>query len=74
MTRQLKGLSLKLAHDLCAEIPRLGIIEECINDPLCNIILDDPVIMKVYDDHIVIDLGGKKAFLSENDFVSIEVR
>lgn len=74
MTRHIKGLPLKLAHDLCAEIPRLGIIEEHIDDDLCTIILDDPVILKIYDNSIVIDLGGKKAFLACSEFIAIEAR
>lgn len=74
MTRQIKGLSQKLAYDLCEEIPRLGIIEKCLGEPLCDIILDDCAILKSYDDRIVIDLGGKKAFLACTEFISIEIR
>lgn len=73
MTRQVNGISVKTAHDLCAAVPRIGMIEHHIGDDLCSLILDDAVIIKVYDDCIVFDLGGIKEFLSAEDFISLEV-
>lgn len=73
MTRQICGISKLLAHDLCKEFPRLGIIEHHIDDDMATLILDTPVILKAYDDHITLDLGGKLAFISSNDFVSIKI-
>ena len=74
MQRQVNGISAKTAHDLCAEVPRIGMIEHHIGDDLCSLILDDNVIIKVYDDCVVFDLGGIKEFLSEEDFESITIR
>lgn len=74
MTRHIKGLEPITAHNLCKELPRLGIIEHHINDELTTLILDSSVIMKVYDDHIVLDLGGKLAFLSDIEFEAVEIR
>ena len=74
MTRHIKGLEPVTAHNLCADFPRLGIIELHTYDELTTLILDSSVIMKVYDDHIVLDLGGKLVFLSDIDFEAIEIR
>lgn len=71
--RQIKGISVKLTYDLFTEIPHLGTVEHQIGDNLCNIILNDSVIIKVYDDCVVFDLGGKKEFLLAEDFISLEV-
>lgn len=73
MKRQVNGISVKTAHDLCAAVPRIGMIEHQIGDDLCSLILDDNVIIKVYDDHVVFDLGSTKEFLSAEDFRSLEV-
>ena len=73
MTRQICGISKQLAHDLCEEFPRLGFIEHHIDDDMTSIILDSAVILKAYDDYIKLDLGGKLAFISSNDFVSIKM-
>ena len=74
MTRHIKGIRKLTAHNLCADFPRLGIIEYHTNDDLTTLILDSSVIMKVYDDHIVLDLGGKLAFLSDIEFEAVEIR
>ena len=73
MKRQIKGISVKLAYDLFTEIPKIGTVEHHTGDSLCNITLDDSVIIKVYDDCIVFDLGGTKEFLRAEDFISLEV-
>ena len=36
-------------------------------------ILKDTVILKSYDDHIVLDVGGHKEMLRTEDFISIEI-
>ena len=74
MTRHIKGLEPLTAHNLCKELPRIGIIEEHINDDLVTLVLHSTVILKIYDDHIVIDQGLKKVFLFEDQFEAIEIR
>lgn len=74
MTRRIRGITKRLAHDLCKELPRLGIIEYVIGEgDLADLVLDDPVILKSYDDHVTLDLGGKLMCLSKDQFVSIEI-
>lgn len=73
MKRQISGISVKLAHDLCKLIPAVGIIEHQIGDDLCCLVLDDGVIIKIYEDCIVLDCGTVKEFISAEDFKSLEV-
>lgn len=73
MKRQISGISVKLAHDLCKLIPAVGMIEHQIGDDLCTLVLNDGVIIKIYEDCIVLDCGMVKEFISAEDFKSLEV-
>lgn len=74
MSRYITGLQRQLAHDLLEEIPHLGIIELHIANGLCSIELDSAVIIKSYDDSIVLDLGYKKAILSDKEFEKVVIQ
>lgn len=73
MKRQISGISVKLAHDLCKVIPTVGVIEHQIGEDLCTLVLNDNLIIKIYEDCIVLDSGTVKEFINENDFHSLEV-
>lgn len=73
MKRQISGISFKLAHDLCKQLPAVGMIEHQIGDDLCNLVLDEDVIIKIYEDCIVLDCGTVKEFIAAEDFQSLEV-
>ena len=73
MKRQISGISVKLAHDLCKLLPAVGTIEHHIGDDLCTLVLDEDVIIKIYEDCIVLDCGTVKEFISAEDFKSLEV-
>lgn len=74
MSRYITGLERKTAHDLMEEIPNLGIINLNIGDATCSIELDGAVIIKSYDDALVLDCGGKKVILSDNDFEKVVIQ
>ena len=73
MKRQIKGINVKLAEDLCKLIPTVGTIEHHIGDNLCTLILDEYVIIKIFDDCIMLDSGTVKEFIAAEDFRSLEV-
>ena len=73
MKRQIKGISVKRAQDLCELIPRIGMIEHHIDDDLCTLVLDEYVIIKIFDDCIMLDSGMFKEFIAAEDFKSLEV-
>lgn len=73
MKRRIKGISVKRAHDLCMLIPAVGMIEHKIGEDLCDLVLDTTVIIKIYEDCIVLDCGTVKEFIAAEDFQSLEV-
>lgn len=73
MKRQIKGISAKRAQDLCELLPTIGMIEHHIGDDLCTLIVDEYVIIKIFDDCIMLDCGTVKEFISAEDFKSLEV-
>lgn len=74
MSRYITGLEIQLAHDLFKEAPHLGIIELHIADGLCSIELDSAVIIKSYDDALVLILGDKKLILSDKEFGKVVIQ
>ena len=48
-------------------------IEHHIGEDLCTLVLDEDVIIKIYEDCIVLDCGTVKEFISAEDFKSLEV-
>ena len=74
MTRQITGITAELAKEISEKFPRLGIIENHINDDWASLILDDAVIIKIYSDEIMLDLGKQLIEIPVEDFVSIEIR
>lgn len=74
MSRYITGLEIQLVHDLLKEAPHLGIIEVNIADGLCRIELDSPVIIKSYDDALVLILGDKKLILSDKEFKKVVIQ
>lgn len=73
MKCQINGISVKRAQDLCELIPRIATIEHHIDEDLCTLVLDEDVIIKIYEDCIVLDCGTVKEFLAAEDFKSLEV-
>lgn len=73
MERQIKGINVKLAQHLCELIPTVGTIEHYIGADLCTLVLDEDVIIKIYEDCIVLDCGTVKEFITPDDFKSLEV-
>lgn len=74
MSRYITGLQRELAHDLLKEIPHLGIIELHISEGTCSIELDSAVIIKSYDDALVLILGDKKLILSDKEFEKVVIQ
>ena len=73
MSRYITGLEIQLAHDLLKEAPHLGIIELKFAEGLCRIELDSAVIIKSYDDALVLILGGEKLILSDKEFEKVVI-
>lgn len=74
MSRYITGLERQLAHDLLKEAPHLGIINFKIADGICDIELDSAVIIKSYDDALVLILGDKKLILSDKEFEKVVIQ
>ena len=75
MTRQILGLKHDAYGYICDKIPRAIKSETIYNDTrMADIELSDSVIMKVYEDGIILDLGMQKVDLEEDDFRTITVR
>ena len=75
MTRQILGLKHDAYSYIRDRIPRAIKSETIYNDTrMADIELSDSVIMKVYEDGIILDLGMKKADIDNSDFRIITVR
>lgn len=75
MTRQILGLKQDAYSYILDRIPRAIKSETIYNDTrMADIELSDSVIMKVYEDGLVLDLGMKKVDLEEDDFRTITIR
>ena len=75
MTRQILGLKHDAYSYISDKIPRAIKSETIYNDTrMADIELSDGVIMKVYEDGIILDLGMKKVDLAEDDFRTITIR
>lgn len=75
MTRQILGLKQDAYSYIRDRIPRAIKSETIYNDTrMADIELSDGVIMKVYEDGLVLDLGMKKVDLEEDDFRTITIR
>ena len=75
MTRQILGLKHDAYSYISDKIPRAIKSETIYNDTkMADIELSDSVILKIYEDGIIIELGMKNADLDDSDFRSITVR
>ena len=75
MTRQILGLKHDAYSYIRDKIPRAIKSETIYNEKrTADIELSDSVIIKVYEDGIIIDLGMKKVELEAEDFNHIMVR
>lgn len=75
MTRQILGLKHDAYSYIRDRIPRAIKSETIYNEKrTADIELSDSVIIKVYEDGIIIDLGMKKVELEADDFNHIMVR
>lgn len=75
MTRQILGLKHDAYSYIRDKIPRAIKSETIYNEKrTADIELSDSVIIKVYEDGIIIDLGMKKVELEADDFNHIMVR
>lgn len=75
MTRQILGLKHDAYSYIRDRIPRAIKSETIYNDTrMADIELSDSVILKVYEDGIILDLGMNKAEIESDDFRMITVR
>ena len=75
MTRQILGLKHDAYSYILDKIPRAIVSETIYNDQdIADIVLSDNVIIKVYEDGLILDLGMKKAELEAGDFRMITIR
>ena len=75
MTRQILGLKHDAYSYIRDRIPRAIKSETIYNDTrMADIELSDSVIMKVYEDGIILDLGMNKAEIEDDDFRLITIR
>lgn len=75
MTRQILGLKHDAYNYIRDRIPRAIKSETIYNDSrMADIELSDNVIMKVYEDGIILDLGMNKAEIESDDFRLISIR
>ena len=75
MTRQVLGLKHDAYSYIRDQIPRAIKSETIYNERrTADIELSDGVIIKVYEDGIILDLGMKKAELEADDFNHIIIR
>lgn len=75
MTRQILGLKHDAYSYIRDRIPRAIKSETIYNDTrMADIELSDGVIMKVYEDGIILDLGMNKAEIESDDFRQITIR
>lgn len=75
MTRQILGLKHDAYSYILDRIPKAITSETIYNDKdIADIVLSDNVIIKVYDDGILLDLGMKKVELEADDFRMLTVR
>ena len=75
MTRQINALAYETYDDLLSQLPRAIKTEEInqINRTV-RIELSDAVILKVYQNELIIDLGGKFFSFKPYEFDSITIR
>lgn len=74
MTREIKGINPKVFNQILDELPRCfeeGTIVKR-EDGYCAC-LNKSVILKLYDDFIVFDLGGVKTFINQCDFIEMVI-
>ncbi len=75
MTRRILGLKHDAYSYICDTIPRAIKSETIYNDTkTADIELSDSVILKIYEDGIIIDLGMKKVDVDNSDFRILTVR
>lgn len=75
MTRQILGLKHDAYSYILDRIPRAIKSETIYNESrTADIELSDSVILKIYEDGIILDLGMKKAELEAGDFRMITIR
>ena len=75
MTRQILGLKHDAYSYISDRIPRAIKSETIYNDTKsADIELSDNVIMKVYDDGVILDLGMKRVDLEKDEFGTITIR
>lgn len=75
MTRHINALAYETYDNLLSQLSRAIKTEEinAINRTV-RIELSEAVIMKVYQDEIILDLGGKFFTIKQNEFDSITIR
>ena len=74
MTRIINGLDINIWRTIKESLPRAAnLISEDPEAGTCVIELNVACILKVYDDEVVIDLGGEKEIFNRQDFYNIEI-
>lgn len=74
---------MNIAIEHINELAMNKLIEECgfrvidnavqLEEGLFSINLNENVILKTFDEDVMIDLGGKKCFLGQDDFFTITI-
>lgn len=75
MDKWIKGITADTFHRIMEELGSRG-EEEYFYNPMMNVYdlcLSEPVILKAYDDKVILDLGGNKSELMRNEFVTITI-
>ena len=75
MTRQINLLAYETYDDLISQLPRSVKKEEI--DQLHRVVtieLSEAVVLTVYEDEILLDLGGTLFTIDQNEFDSITIR
>lgn len=75
MTRKIYGLNLSVWRSIRELLPRAAEFTNVDQkNQLIDIELNPAAILKAYDNEIIIDMGGEKAIIQDNDFEYIAMR
>ena len=74
MTRQINSLAYETYDDLISQLPRVKKEEIYQLYRVVTIELSEAVVLIVYEDEILLDLGGTLFTIDQNEFDSITIR
>lgn len=74
MTREIFGLDMNVWQSLKQQLPRVAKNTNAHFNGVIDVELADPVILKCYDDMVMLDLGGEYVSFRNNSFQSIQIK